>query len=469
MNVRNVLKVVITCAKFFEITHARTRFALYSQTKIYSVELGRKPNFHLDLWSSAAACLFSGGAQVTKRLRNSMFAIMSSVMALLVQPANSLSELAVISPAKPGLQNVKKVSLQAQKNSTANANMAKKTANKNPAKANVSTAKTMPVKGTIASKRTKSIANKKQSSSAQKLAARRLPKRIIAKKVVPAKPMPLAQRKLINDSFANGYADKYTPRDMVRAGAFSYFPLRGGVFKRRSPIKAVVVHSTETASPASAKDIVRSWNNSGPNHAGTQFIVDRDGIIYLTVTDPSIGTFHVNSFITKEGVKNDNSIGIEIVRTGKQTYTKPQLASVSRLVHYLLDRYQIPEVWGHGEIQPTDRTDPVGFNWTSFDNDLDGLELSQSKYKAEQIRIAAIKKQEQAKLAAAKKLQTPEAALLAAVKKQISTEKESNPIAADRKLQEAANQNRLNSDKKQTSEKAPGRIVADGKHVTEKG
>ncbi len=406
---------------------------------------------------------------MTKRLRNSMFAIMSSLMAVLVQPANSLSELAVISPAKPDLQTVKKVSLQAAKKSSVNAKKQSKTVNKNTAAAKVSTAKTVSVKSGIGIKKSKSIASKKQNLAAQKLASRKLAKRIIAKKVVPSKPMPLAQRKMIKDSFANGYADKYTPRDMVRAGAFGYFPLRGGVFKRRSPIKAVVVHSTETASPASAKDIVRSWNNSGPNHAGTQFIVDRDGIIYLTVSDPSIGTFHVNSFITKEGVKNDNSIGIEIVRTGKQTYTKPQLASVSRLVHYLLDRYKVPEVWGHGEIQPSDRTDPVGFNWTAFDNDLDGLELSQSKYKAEQIRIAAIKKQEQAKLAAAKKLQTPEASLLAAVRKQIGTEKESNPIAADRKLQQAASQNRVSSDKKQTSEKAPGRIVADGKHVTEKG
>lgn len=406
---------------------------------------------------------------MTKRLRNSIFAIMSSLMAVLVQPANSLSELAVISPAKPDLQTVKKVSLQAPKKSSVNAKKQRKTVNKTTVASKVNTAKTVSVKSTFGSTKSKSIATRKQRSAAQKLAARKLSKRTISRNVVPSKPMPLAQRKMIKDSFANGYADKYTPRDMVRAGAFGYFPLRGGVFKRRSPIKAVVVHSTETASPASAKDIVRSWNNSGPNHAGTQFIVDRDGIIYLTVSDPSIGTFHVNSFITKEGVKNDNSIGIEIVRTGKQTYTKPQLASVSRLVHYLLDRYQVPEVWGHGEIQPSDRTDPVGFNWTAFDIDLDGLELSQSKYKAEQIRIAAIKKQEQAKLAAAKKLQTPEASLLAAVRKQISTEKESNPIAVDRKLQQAASQNRVSSDKKQTSEKAPGRIVADGKHVTEKG
>lgn len=398
---------------------------------------------------------------MTKRLRNSMFAIMSSLMAVLTQPANSLSELAVINPIKPNVQAARKASPKTTTHSTSAKKSTADALNKKAAdhkKTNTASAN--------AKKSSQQLA-KKQSRTPSKIASRNLSKRTVAKKLPPVKPMPLAQKKLINDSFVNGYADKYSPRDMVRAGAFSYFPLRGGVFTRKSPIKAVVVHSTETASPASAKNIVRSWNNSGPNHAGTQFIVDRDGIIYLTVSDPIVGTFHVNSFITLEGVKNDNSIGIEIVRTGKQKYTKPQLASVSRLVHYLLDRYKIPEVYGHGEIQPTDRTDPVGFDWKAFDGDLDGLELSQAKHKQELIRIAAeTKKQQQAKLASEKN-PLMDSALIAAAKKQLGPEK-TNPVSADRNLQQAIQQ-RISSDKKQTSEKAPSRIVADEKVNAAKG
>lgn len=396
---------------------------------------------------------------MTKRLRNPMFAIMSSLVAVLTQPANSLSELAVITPVKSELHALKKNPLKTSKIST----------DSSPRKSGKLIAKSPQEKGQASSRKTVAtkgmkLSMKKRNAATTKIALHKISKRI-AKKLTPERPMAVAQKKAIRDSFANGYADKFSPRDMVRAGAFGYFPLRGGVFTRRSPIKAVVVHSTETASPASAKNIIRSWNNSGPNHAGTQFIVDRDGIIYLTVSDPIVGTFHVNSFITKEGVKNDNSIGIEIVRTGRQQYTPAQLASVSRLVHYLLDRYKIGEVYGHGEIQPADRTDPVGFDWKAFDEDIDGLEVSQAKHKAELVRIATAKKQE-SKLAALKNTQLPNNALLAAAKKPNLSEKQA-PISANRKLQQVVD--RLgNSEKKQTSEKANQRIVADEKRNSDK-
>lgn len=404
---------------------------------------------------------------MTKRFRNSMFAIMSSMMMLLMQPANSLSELSVMTAPRPNVHAVKSATLKTKKHTIQAVRKAKASTPVKPLIKTAKPASTKSLKSATTKVSTKKVAGKKQTSTTKKsVRTNRTAKKLSLRKVVPIKPMPLAQRKQITESFANGYADKVTPRDMVRAGAFSYFPLRGGVFRRKSQIKAVVVHSTETASPASAKDIVRSWNNSGANHAGTQFIVDRDGIIYMTVPDPTVGTFHVNSFITLEGVKNDNSIGIEIVRTGRQQYTKPQLASVSRLVHYLLDRYQVPQVFGHGEIQPTDRTDPVGFNWQAFDNDLDGLELSQAKFKAEQYRIAAAQKQ-QAKLAVLKKPLTSDA-VLASAKKQIGPEKEQGPSIENRKVQQAIIQLR-SQDRKQTSEKSRSRIVADAKHSTEKG
>jgi len=176
----------------------------------------------------------------------------------------------------------------------------------------------------------------------------------------------------IKRNFESGQAAKISPDQLLRAGVFSGYSLRGGVFKRHSDIQNIVIHSTETASAADAKHIIRSWNNGGANHPGTQYIVDRDGTIYQTV-NPAMGTFHVNSFKTLEGVKNDNSVGIEIVRTGSQQYTPKQLKSVVCLVGYLKEHFSVSHIWGHGEIQPSDRTDPVAFDWTSFHAELSSL------------------------------------------------------------------------------------------------
>ncbi len=69
-------------------------------------------------------------------------------------------------------------------------------------------------------------------------------------------------------------------------------------------------------------------------------MVDRDGRIYQTA-DPKYVTIHVNESRTRNGVTNDNRIGIEIVRTGAQQYTRAQRTSLVRLVDYIKKRFQI--------------------------------------------------------------------------------------------------------------------------------
>ena len=107
----------------------------------------------------------------------------------------------------------------------------------------------------------------------------------------------------------------------------------------------------------------------GFSHPGAQFIVDRDGKIYNTV-DPQFATCHVNERRTLRGVTNDNSIGIEVVHQGNQKYTAAQLVSLVRLVDYIEDRFPIANIYGHGQIRPSTRTDPVAFNWTFFSQKL---------------------------------------------------------------------------------------------------
>ncbi|MBA3995197.1 MAG: hypothetical protein C0469_16890 [Cyanobacteria bacterium DS2.3.42] len=171
--------------------------------------------------------------------------------------------------------------------------------------------------------------------------------------------------------FRQGTARHVGYTELVRDGVFIRKPLEGSVFERTKPVQFIVLHSTETRRVADAERVIDSWNNRGDNgkrvNPGTQFVVDRDGKIYTTAS-PDKATIHVNDSLTRRGVKNQNSVGIEIVHTGEQQYTYAQKMALTRLVSYLQDRYRIRDskIVTHGQIQPATRTDPVGFDVSAF-------------------------------------------------------------------------------------------------------
>lgn len=179
--------------------------------------------------------------------------------------------------------------------------------------------------------------------------------------------LPREQSELIKTSFGRGTAEDVPARAFVRAGLAEYYPMRGGIFFRREPVKYIVVHSTETGIPLPGKRIIDSWSSMGRRHPGAQYVVDRDGSIYMAV-DPDLATVHVNIFKTLPGINNDNSIGIEMVHTGRQTYPAEQRAAVIKLVSYLQDRYKVADegVITHRYAQQGDHTDPVNFDWDAF-------------------------------------------------------------------------------------------------------
>jgi hypothetical protein len=182
-----------------------------------------------------------------------------------------------------------------------------------------------------------------------------------------ASPLSELEKGDVKRAFVRGTADKYPARTLVRAGVFKYHPLRGGIYWRREPIKHIIMHSTETGIPVSGVRVIESWSSMGRRHPGAQFVVDRDGTIYLAV-DPDLATVHINILKTLPGIDNDNSIGIEMNHTGRQDYPEAQLTSVIRLVTYLQDRYQIKseDIVTHRYAQQGDHTDPVRFDWRGF-------------------------------------------------------------------------------------------------------
>lgn len=223
-------------------------------------------------------------------------------------------------------------------------------------------------------KSSKKVASRKKTRVKTKVATRRWRTKVATSNMMWSAPMnttPLSPTlsARMKANFQRGQAGRYTPQDMVRARVFSNAPLLGGIKPRTALVKNLIIHSTETAKVADAKTVVHSWNSGGLRHPGTQYLVDRDGKIYQTV-DPKYATIHVNEKRTIGGITNDNSIGIEIVRTGKQKYTQVQLASLVQLVDYIQERFPIAKIYGHGQIQPSNRTDPVAFNWNLFSKNL---------------------------------------------------------------------------------------------------
>jgi hypothetical protein len=180
-------------------------------------------------------------------------------------------------------------------------------------------------------------------------------------------PFPAETANRIRIDFQKGLADRYKPNDLVRAGVVSYHPLHGGIFTRREEVKYIIVHSTETGPPVSATSVIDSWSSLGRRHAGAQYVVERDGHIYQSC-EPDMATVHVNIFKTLPGINNDNSIGIEMNHTGRQTYPREQRESVKRLVSYLQDRYHVvnENVITHRYAQQGDHTDPVLFDFEEF-------------------------------------------------------------------------------------------------------
>ena len=180
-------------------------------------------------------------------------------------------------------------------------------------------------------------------------------------------PLAAEHAERINDAFQNGTADGYAARLLVRSGKVKYHPLRGGIFWRREPVKYIVMHSTETGIPLSAVRVIESWSSMGIRHPGAQYVVDRDGSIYQAV-DPDLATVHVNIFKTLPGINNDNSIGIEMCHTGNQDYPTAQRESVTRLVTYLQNRYNVHDtnIITHRYAQQGDHTDPVHFDFEAF-------------------------------------------------------------------------------------------------------
>lgn len=131
-------------------------------------------------------------------------------------------------------------------------------------------------------------------------------------------------------------------------------------------IDTIVLHSSYNPSgdPYSVSAVRSIWQSYS---VAPHYMIARDGTVYQLVADKDIA-YHAGESTMKDGRKNVNefSLGVEILNTKDDEYTKAQYQAVKDLIAYLKSKYSIKYVVGHDDIAPGRKTDPWNFDWNKI-------------------------------------------------------------------------------------------------------
>ncbi len=133
-------------------------------------------------------------------------------------------------------------------------------------------------------------------------------------------------------------------------------------------IDIIVIHSSYYVAENdsfSLEGVMQQYKQYG---VSPHYIIDREGVVYRTVTDNNVA-FHAGQSRlpgTSRTNLNTNSIGIEIINTLTTPPTEAQYKSLVSLVKSLKSTYPIQYVVRHSDISPGRKTDPWAFDWEKF-------------------------------------------------------------------------------------------------------
>lgn len=124
----------------------------------------------------------------------------------------------------------------------------------------------------------------------------------------------------------------------------------------------VVIHYTAMPTCAEAHDRLCDPVAEVSAH----WLVDRDGTTHALVPEQA-RAWHAGAGEWRgQGDVNSRSIGIELVNTGAEPFSEPQMAALERLLTGIMARWSIPAqgVIGHSDMAPGRKTDPgPRFDW----------------------------------------------------------------------------------------------------------
>jgi AmpD protein len=134
-------------------------------------------------------------------------------------------------------------------------------------------------------------------------------------------------------------------------------------------IDTVVIHSSYDAlgdEPYDLEGLIKEYQQYG---VAPHFLIDRKGIVYRLVDEKNIA-YHAGVSKTPDGRTSVNnfSMGIELMNTKDDDYTKNQYSSLNELIGYLENQYNIKYILGHQDIAPDRKTDPWNFDWKEINS-----------------------------------------------------------------------------------------------------
>jgi N-acetyl-anhydromuramyl-L-alanine amidase AmpD len=139
-----------------------------------------------------------------------------------------------------------------------------------------------------------------------------------------------------------------------------------------SRIRMIVMHSTAARGPGDYNYLRNGGSDSNP--VWIHYYIDKNGAISQMVDDQNVAWQAGVSAWRVDGrvVNGCNaiSIGIELENrnTGRDPYPAAQYNAALELTRYLVARYNIPrnQLVRHLDISPRRKTDPAGFPWARF-------------------------------------------------------------------------------------------------------
>jgi N-acetyl-anhydromuramyl-L-alanine amidase AmpD len=152
---------------------------------------------------------------------------------------------------------------------------------------------------------------------------------------------------------------------------------------RRSPIQAIVVHSTASGKHQSFDDLLAWTYDPNPNCNGSpcpaHYYIDKDGTTFRLVAEDFVA-FHAidNRVPPTYGFLNGVSVGIELFQRGQNgnppivwdspPFEEAQYASLQLLLRGLLERYPGAELLYHSDVDSRRKIDPQEFDRSRIAN-----------------------------------------------------------------------------------------------------
>lgn len=133
-------------------------------------------------------------------------------------------------------------------------------------------------------------------------------------------------------------------------------------------IDTIILHSSYNALGGDEYDFDKLILEYKEYGVAPHYLIDRGGGIYRLVKDSNIA-YHAGESKTPDGRTGVNkfSLGIELMNTEKDKYTKSQYQAANNLIAFLKTKYKIKYVLGHEQIAPGRKTDPWNIDWDKID------------------------------------------------------------------------------------------------------